>query len=84
MSLGELVRSKREEQGLSLGQLARKLGERWDVARLSAVEHDRAHAKALGQEDFELLSIALDVDVDLLIEESGVCPHCLGTGKKEG
>lgn len=83
VSLGSFVRAKREAAHLTAGQLVRRLGKRWTVERLSVVEKDQAHKLALTVEDFELLADALDVDFDLLIDETDLCPACLGTGKRE-
>jgi hypothetical protein len=80
--LGSFVREKRTARHLTLGECARRMGRRWDVVRLSALETGRAHPRAITEEDFELLSGALDVDIELLIDQSHVCPHCLGTGRK--
>lgn len=81
-TLRGFLRARRTKMHLTLGQLARKLGPRWDVPRLAALEHGRAHWRALTEEDFGILAFALDTDIEKLIELSGLCPHCLGTGRK--
>lgn len=87
MSLGTFVREKRTAMHLTIPQLVKRLGRRWTIDRVSAVECDRAleflRLGALTEEDFEALSEALDIDFDTLIDETDICPHCLGSGKRE-
>lgn len=82
MSFGNFIKQRRKKMHITAGQLVRRLGKRWSAERLNVIEEGHAHPSALRPEDFEELSVALDVDVDLLIAETDLCPHCLGTGRK--
>ena len=68
-TLGETIRARREELGLTQEQLAERIGENARQADISRLEHDGVTLPR--RERLEGLAAALDLDLGVLLSRSG-------------
>jgi len=68
-TLGETIRARREELGLTQEQVANRIGESVRQAEISRLEHD--HVTLPRRERLEQLAAALDLELGVLLARSG-------------